>query len=148
MHDVDAAARRRAAEQRRARAFQNFDLLHAVERVGIAVGLVAIGKPVGVDAGIHAAKEIAVEEAVSRGAADIDPADVARDRVGQAQTALLANCGGGHDVDGGGQVFELCPCLAERGRLGERGTLGAIGRATCGVVGRRLRVIRSLRRLG
>jgi hypothetical protein len=103
MDDVDAAARRAAAEQRRARALEHFDALHAVHRVRKAVGLIAIGKLVAEDAGVHAANGEAVEEAVGRCAADIDAADIAN-RIAQIGAALLGDHRPRHDDDALRQV--------------------------------------------
>src|SRR6201999_3047796 len=61
MDNVDGAAGRAAAKQRRTRAFQDFDPSHAVERMREAAELVAVGEAVGMDLGVESADQEVVE---------------------------------------------------------------------------------------
>src|SRR5579872_1096408 len=64
MHDVDRTARRTAAETSRTRPLQHLDSLDAVARLRNAVDLVAVRKPVLVNARVQTANLKTIEEAV------------------------------------------------------------------------------------
>ena len=143
--DVDRASGRAAAEQRRPRAFQNLDPLHAVQRMRDAAELVAVGKTVAVDLGVEPADQEMVEIAQRILAARIDAARVG-DGVAQRRSALLGQHLAGNDLNADRQVRELGAGLAERGRLLQRRPgIGVV--RTVAVVGRAGRLTGRLRRL-
>src|SRR5262249_61341229 len=87
MDDVHPPAWRSAAEQRRTRPFQMFDLLHAIEHAGKAAELVAVAETIIVELGVQAADQEEVE--VVSVLAALDDATRIRKRVEDRIGALL-----------------------------------------------------------
>ena len=116
MDDVDRPARRAAAEERRARTFQHFDLLHPVERMRDAAELIAVRKPVAEDLGIEAADQEVIEIAERILAADVNAGRIV-DAVAQHGAALLGQDFARDDMDAARQVGERRVRFAERRHL-------------------------------
>ena len=114
--DVDRAAGRSAAEQRRPRAFQNLDAPHAIERMRKAAELVAVGEVVSKDLGVQAADQEVVEITQRILSARIDAARIG-DGLAQQCAALFRNDFARNDLDAGGDILKLGAGLAERWHL-------------------------------
>ena len=114
--DVDGAAGRPAAEQRRTRALQNFDPPHPVERVREAAELIAVGETVGIDLGVQAADQKMVEIAQRILPAGVDAAGVG-DRFLERRGTLFGENFAGNDLNADGQVGNLGAGLAGRRHL-------------------------------
>jgi hypothetical protein len=113
VHDVDRAARRAAAEKRRARPLQDLDPLHAVQRMRDAAELIAVGETVAEDLGVEPADHKVVEIAERVLAADIDARRVV-EAVTQHRAALLGQHFAGDDMDAAREVGKRRIRLAER----------------------------------
>ncbi len=117
VNNIDDATRCRAAEKRGARTLQHLNRLNAIKRVRQPVGLIAVGKPVGIDPRVETADGKTIEEAVGRGAANVDAADVMHD-VRDLRAALFKDQRARNDHHALRQVGESRAGLAEsRGLL-------------------------------
>ncbi len=117
--DVDGASGGSAAEEGRAGAFEDLDPLDAVEGVGNAAGLVAVGEAVVVDLGGEAADEEVVVGAEAVVSALHDTAGVA-DGVEKAEAALRIDELAVNDLDAAWDVLKHGSGLADAYDLLER----------------------------
>lgn len=101
MDDVDGATRRPAAEQGRARPFENFDAFHAVQGMRKSAEFVAVGKSIAIDLRVQAADQKVVVVTLGILTTRVDAAGVV-DGVTQHGGALLGQERARNDLDAAG----------------------------------------------
>ena len=143
--DVDGAAGRPAAEQRRSRPLQNFDPPYAVQRMHETAELVAIRKSVGVNLRVQTADQEVIEIAERILSTGIDAARIV-DGVPQCRNALFGQDLARNDLDAGRDIRKFGAGFAQSGYL-LQWRAGIVVVRTVAVVGHARRRRRRLRRL-